>query len=386
MAAEPVEQMVLPQLGNYELLSIVGEGAIGTVYKARDRHTGQIVALKVMAPRWKDDRVLLKRFEHEFTIAQMIRHPNVVQALAYHASGATPYLVMEFVEGQSLGDRIDATGRLPQQEAVRLILQVCQGLHWVHKHGIIHRDIKPDNILITPDGQAKLTDLGLVKDTSDGVNLTKTGRGLGTPHYMAPEQFRNAKHADIRSDIYALGATLYTMVTGEIPFRNCGSLEALLKKARNEVLSPRALVATLSERVDWVVRRAMNGDADLRPQSCKEFARDLIGEQTVVKPPSVKRETRPALAGSELTDTPRSTTLTPVGPPPAATPPPAAPAESKSTTQDIRPAETLADPHGDDLGLAPALDRSSYRENLLIMVLLSLVAVLAGVLLLVCWK
>src|SRR5207247_10730464 len=129
-----------------------------------------------------------------------------------------------------------------------------------HKQGTIHRDVKPDNILITPDGQAKLTDLGLVKDMDGDVNLTRTGRGLGTPHFMSPEQFRNAKKADTRCDIYSLGATLYMMVTGELPFKACGPVEAWMKKINNDLPPPRERIGDLSERVDWAIRRAMSPD------------------------------------------------------------------------------------------------------------------------------
>ena len=121
---------------------------------------------------------------------------------------------MEFVDGESIGQRIERAGAVPEAEAVRLIAQVCEGLQRAHKQGLVHRDVKPDNILVTRDGVAKLTDMGLVKDVEGDLNLTKTGRGLGTPHYMAPEQFRNAKTVDVRGDIYSLGATLYAMVTG----------------------------------------------------------------------------------------------------------------------------------------------------------------------------
>src|SRR5262249_37793477 len=148
MTTEKIEQTMPPRIDSYEILAIVGEGAIGTVYKARDLRHGRMVAIKGMAPRWKDNPVFLRRFEHEFTAAQLVRHPNIVQALAYQGTGGMPYLVMEFVEGDSLGEKIDRDGPLPQQEAIQVILQVCQGLHWVHKQGIIHRDIKPDNILI----------------------------------------------------------------------------------------------------------------------------------------------------------------------------------------------------------------------------------------------
>src|SRR5207248_10141075 len=136
-------------------------------------------------------------------------------------------------------------GRMHENDAIRLLAQVAQGLHKAHKLGMIHRDVKPDNILVTPDGQAKLADLGLVKEVDAELNLTKTGRGLGTPHFMAPEQFRNAKNADARCDIYSLGATLYMMVTGELPFKSCGPLDAWMKKVHDEITPPRKLVPIL---------------------------------------------------------------------------------------------------------------------------------------------
>ncbi len=118
---------------------------------------------------------------------------------------------------------------------------MCEGLQRAHKQGLVHRDVKPDNILVTKDGVAKLTDLGLVKDVEGDLNLTKTGRGLGTPHFMAPEQFRNAKNVDVRCDIYSLGATLYAMVTGDVPFENASPLDCWMKKIRNEFPPPKEL-------------------------------------------------------------------------------------------------------------------------------------------------
>jgi serine/threonine protein kinase len=187
---------------------------------------------------------------------------------------------MEFVEGESLGQKLQREGRLSETEAIRIVAQVAQGLHRAHKMGLIHRDIKPDNVMVMPDGTAKLTDLGLVKEVDTDLNLTRTGRGLGTPHFMAPEQFRNAKNADLRCDIYALGATLYMMVTGELPFRSSGPLDAWMKKMHNELTPPRKLVPSLSERIDWAIRRAMSADPDARPASCREFVEDLTGKST----------------------------------------------------------------------------------------------------------
>jgi serine/threonine protein kinase len=184
---------------------------------------------------------------------------------------------MEYVDGESLGSKVERDGPMPEDLAVRLIAQVCQGLHRAHKQKLVHRDVKPDNILINADGVAKLTDLGLVKMADDELNLTKTGRGLGTPNYMAPEQFRDAKNADVRCDVYSIGATLYTLLTGETPFGKVGPLECWLRKQRNELPTPRELNPKVSERVSWAVTRAMSGDPSQRPASCKEFVEDLTG-------------------------------------------------------------------------------------------------------------
>jgi serine/threonine protein kinase len=167
--------------------------------------------------------------------------------------------------------------------------QVCQGLHRAHKQNLIHRDVKPDNILLTADGIAKLTDLGLVKDVEGEMNLTRTGRGLGTPHFMAPEQFRNAKSADIRCDIYSLGATLYMMVTGKMPFDGCGPLDAWMKKSSNEFPAPREIDPTISERMDWAIRRAMHASPESRPATCREFIEDVTGQST--RPSAVPNNT-----------------------------------------------------------------------------------------------
>jgi serine/threonine protein kinase len=270
----------LQSVGNYDLLDKIAEGGMGAIYRGRNRATSEIVAIKIMPPHMASNDTLLKRFEQEFRVANRLDHANIVRALDFGTEGNTPYLVMEFVDGESLGQRIERDGPIPEVEAIRIIAQVAQGLHRAHKLGLIHRDVKPDNILITRDGVAKLADLGLVKEQEADLNLTKTGRGLGTPHFMAPEQFRNAKGADARCDIYSLGATLYMMVTGELPFKSSGPLDAWMKKIHNELVPPRELVPALSDRLDWAILRAMHADPVMRPPTCREFIEDLTGHST----------------------------------------------------------------------------------------------------------
>lgn len=267
----------LQQIGNYDIILKIAEGGMGAVYKGQHRQSRDLVAIKVLPPGTAKNPVLLQRFEREFKAASQLNHPNIVKAIEYCGTGPSPFLVMEFVDGESLGQRIERDGAIAEDLAIRLIAQVCQGLHRAHKTNLIHRDVKPDNIMVTPDGVAKLTDLGLVKDAEDELNLTRTGRGLGTPHFMAPEQFRNAKNADIRCDIYSLGATLYMMVTGELPFGKVGPLDCWMKKIRNDYIPPRQLNPNISDRVDWAIRRSMSGDADQRPNSCREFIEDVTG-------------------------------------------------------------------------------------------------------------
>jgi serine/threonine protein kinase len=273
-------------VGSYDLLNVIGEGGMGTVYKARHQHTADIVAIKIVAAHLAKNTVLLKRFEKEYNAARAIDHPNIVRAIDFGHNGTAPYLVMEYVDGESLGQRLERVNHLPESEAIRIISQAAEGLHGAHKLGLIHRDVKPDNILLTSDGGVKVTDLGLVKELDTNMGLTRTGRGLGTPHFMAPEQFRNAKNADARCDIYSLAATLYMTVTGELPFKACSPIDAWMKKLKNDLTPPRQLMPNLSERLDWAIRRAMSPEPDERPANCREFLEDLTGHSTRKQTPA----------------------------------------------------------------------------------------------------
>lgn len=268
----------MQSIGQYDLIDKVAEGGMGTVYKGRHRVSGEIVAVKVVPAHIASNPVYLKRFEQEYSVARSLQHPNIVRALDFGREDGVPFLVMEFVQGESLGQRLDHEHQLSEAEALRIVAQIAQGLDTAHAMGLIHRDVKPDNILLTADGQAKLTDMGLVKELEADLNLTRTGRGLGTPHFMAPEQFRNAKNADARCDIYSLGATLYMAVTGELPFQSAGPLDAWMKKVKNDIVPASELAPNLSQRAEWAIRRAMNPDPSQRPGSCREFIEDLTGQ------------------------------------------------------------------------------------------------------------
>lgn len=265
-------------LGSYDLLEKIADGGMGSVYRGRSRITDQVVAIKVLAlPAGSSRDILLGRFRQEFRVASALEHPHIVRALDFGLEDEVPYLVMEFVDGPTLTDLIDRRGRLTEEEAIRLITEVAQGLDCAHGRGSVHRDVKPDNILLTAAGVAKLADLGLVKEVEAHHGLTRTGTGLGTPHFMAPEQFRDAKQADRRSDVYALAATLYTALTRALPFSGSSPVDTWRQKVHDAPPSPRRLVPDLSERVDWAVRRALSVDPSRRPASCREFVEDLTG-------------------------------------------------------------------------------------------------------------
>ena len=266
------------KIGEYEVLGKVGDGGTASVYKARHAKTGEVVAVKLASAQTAQDPVRRKRFEQEFHVTRNLDHPNLVRALRLGRDDGVPFLVLEYVEGQSLGERIEGKGRLPEAEAVGIITAVAGVLEAAHKQRVVHRDIKPDNILLAPDGTAKLTDLGLAKDVEACFDLTRPMTGLGTPNFMAPEQFRDAKHADARCDVYGLGATLYMAVTGKLPFQARYPIDVFQKKIDGDLAPPRKLVKDLSPAVERAIVKAMDVNPRRRHASCQELIDDLTGK------------------------------------------------------------------------------------------------------------
>jgi serine/threonine protein kinase len=269
MAAATAKSARLPSLARYEFGEPIGSGGWGTVYRARDKTTGGQVAIKVLRAKFTENPTQHQRLAQEFRAATQLEHPHIVRALDIGIDGSISYLVYELVEGASLGDMLEK-GRMPEEEAVRIITQVAQALHYAHLRNVVHRDVKPDNILVLPDGRAKLTDFGLAKDYNNDQDLTRAASGLGTPNYMAPEQFADAKSVGTASDVYSLGATLYSAVTGRLPFAAKTPFAILVKKEQS-VPSVRDVVPELSERLDLAIKAALQPHAKDRPASCLEF-------------------------------------------------------------------------------------------------------------------
>ncbi len=291
--ASRISQQLLANIGPYEVVELLGAGGMSRIYKARHPSSGEIVAIKVPQERLIENAVFLKRFEQEFSIARLLEHPHFVRVLQFGYDESKPYIVMEFVEGRSLGARIQQDGAVPEAESVRIITQVASALHAAHQRKIIHRDVKPDNVLLATSGQAKLTDLGLAKDVEADHNLTRPLRGMGTPNYIAPEQFNDAKHADARCDVYALAATLYTAVTGQPPFQARGNLSILKKKLRNDLIPPRCLAPDLSEPVERTICQALSADPNARPATCRQFIHELRGRSLPPVRPATPVARRP---------------------------------------------------------------------------------------------
>jgi serine/threonine protein kinase len=202
MTSTATRKSRLPATDRYEFQDTLGTGGVGTVYRALDRQTGELVAIKVLRYKPSENAVLHQRIVREFRAASELEHPNIVRALAFETDGDIDYLVFELVEGGSLGDKLEECRKFSEAEAVRIITQVGQALEYAHSRGVIHRDVKPDNVLVLPDGRVKLTDFGLAKTIdADDDNLTRPASGLGTPQFMAPEQFASAKTAGVRSDV-----------------------------------------------------------------------------------------------------------------------------------------------------------------------------------------
>jgi serine/threonine protein kinase len=291
----------LPQLTKYELLAKIGEGGTGTVYKARHRVSGELVAVKIIPETLDCDRLILKRLEQEFLTVSRLGHPGIVRGLDFGQEGSSHYLVMELLDPISLGERIERHGPLPEAVAVSIISEVAHALQAAHEHGLIHRDVKPKNVMLTREGEVKLSDFGTVKEMTSDLVLTRLTDLLGTPAFMAPEQFDGAQHASVRSDIYSLAATLYTAVTGKVPFPGKTSLAILTRKIRHPLPSPRQVMPSLSERTERAILRSLNPDPEARPASCLAFLADL--ESTVGRPksdPSVETLTGSSLSGQLL--------------------------------------------------------------------------------------
>ena len=259
----------------YEIIERVGRGGMAEVWKARQLSLDRLVAIKILTTQALPDQEALSRFHIETRAAALLNHQGIVQVYDAGEIKGVPYYAMEFVEGRTVGDLIEEHGRLDWDTALAIAECVAQGLaHAWDKAGIIHLDIKPDNILAASDGSIKITDLGLARIT-EALQDEKSDLVLGTPNYTSPEQAMGKPDLDCRSDIYSLGAMLYHLVTGVLPFAGARGSEAMDKHVNNFLADPIDLNPTIPEPVAWLIEKMMVKDRDLRPKDWNVVLHDL---------------------------------------------------------------------------------------------------------------
>jgi len=263
-------------LGNFQILRKIGSGAFGAVYRARQLSTERDLALKVLDPVYANRADFRVRFYREAETLSKLAHPNIVRGFPPTEADGFHFFAMEYVDGDNMQTWLRRLRRLSVGDALHIALHVATALQYAHERNLVHRDIKPENILLTQDGMVKVADLGLAKAMNEeDLSLTRTGTGFGTPYYMAPEQARNAKHVDHRSDIYALGSTLFHLLAGQLPYKAETAMELVLAKEKDPQPEIRKSNRNVPERVDMIVGKMMAKNQVHRYQSCADLIADL---------------------------------------------------------------------------------------------------------------
>lgn len=278
------------RVGNYDILDRLGAGGMGTVFKARHRRMKRVVALKVLAVNLSKNPVFVKRFQREVETIACLGHPNVVMAYDADEADAGHFLVMEFVNGRDLAACVEQEGQMPLARAVDCILQAARGLAYAHSQGIIHRDIKPHNLLRDENGVVKVTDLGLarlnhgVEGPAAGTDVTMAGGVIGTADYMPPEQAVDSTTIDHRADIYSLGCTLHYLLTGKPPFSAATIMSLLLKHRDAEIPSLRAVRSDAPAQLDDLFQRMMAKNPDGRVRQMAAVVAELENIAKTIEP------------------------------------------------------------------------------------------------------
>jgi eukaryotic-like serine/threonine-protein kinase len=263
------------KVDRYVLLDLIGQGGMGRVYLAQDTRLNRRVALKILAPERINNPRAIARFQREARVGAQLQHENLVRIYDFGVSNGRYYLVMEYIEGKTIGTLISEQGSIPPATVVRLVRQVALGLEHAHRKGLIHRDVNPYNVLVTRDGTAKLADLGLAIDLADEDRVTRDGALVGTFDYVAPEQARHSHAADIRSDIYSLGCTIYHRFVGHVPFPGASLPEKLYAHQALEPFPLDQLVPGLPQGLIEVVQRMMRKSPDERYATPLQVAQAL---------------------------------------------------------------------------------------------------------------
>ncbi len=277
-------ELVVPPLQHiserYEVLSTVGQGGMGIVYRVRDRETDEVLALKVLKPDIARDQRMMDRFKNELRLAHKITHKNVCRTYDFTPTAASPYITMEFVDGESLRQMLNRSGALSVPQAVHVMREVCAGMSEAHAQGIVHRDLKPENLMLDDSGAVKIMDFGVARSVESGS--TMTAALVGTPAYMSPEQALGSK-VDYRTDIYALGLILYEMLTGVTAFSATTPVALAMKQIHDTPVHPRELEPTLPATLEKMILRCLEKNPAKRFQSVDEVERALLQHASIAE-------------------------------------------------------------------------------------------------------
>ena len=255
----------------YEVVGCIGSGGMADVYKAKDHKLNRFVAMKVLKPEFSTDTNFIRKFQREAQAAAGLAHPNVVNVFDVGEDKGINYIVMELVEGITLKDYISKKGKLTVKEATSIAIQVSMGLEAAHNRNIVHRDIKPQNIIISTDGKVKVTDFGIARVASSNTISTNA---MGSVHYSSPEQVRGG-YSDFKSDIYSLGITMYEMVTGRVPFDGDTTVAIAIKHLQDEMVPPSQYVAELPHSLEEIILKCTQKSPDRRYSTLAELINDL---------------------------------------------------------------------------------------------------------------
>lgn len=259
--------------GRYEIIEKIGGGGMALVYKARCQLLNRYVAVKILRDEFTNDEEFIKKFRHESQAAASLSHPNIVSIYDVGSEGNIYYIVMEYIKGKTLKQIIKENGKLTPEQTINYSIQIAEALQHAHNNHIVHRDIKPHNIMVTEDGRIKVTDFGIAR-AATSTTMTNTSNVIGSVHYFSPEQARG-RFTDEKSDIYSLGIVMYEMITGKVPFEGESPISIALKHVEEDILPLRKIDASVPENIEYIIMKCVRKNQSERYSNAGELLRDL---------------------------------------------------------------------------------------------------------------